>query len=74
MNDVPLLPGLTTADIRYFIALTDAATGIVKGITLCPGFYLGRHFSYVGDTNYKCQRSIPMNFFDAYNGRAVFNP
>jgi len=72
--DVPSCPGLTTEDVRYFVALTDAATGLVTGIVLCPGFYLGTHFSYVSDVNYKCQRSIPMNFFDLYAGQAVFNP
>ncbi len=72
--DVPGSPGLTTEDIRYFIALTDATTGVVKGLVLCPGFHLGAHFSYVSNTSYKCQRSIPMSFFGAYDEQAVFNP
>ena len=34
---VPSCPSLTTLDVRYLIALTDAETGIVQGIILCPG-------------------------------------
>lgn len=72
--EVKSCPGFTTEDIRYFIALTDEATGVIKGVVLCPGFHLGTHSSYVSDTNYKCQRSIPMSFFDRYDGQAAFNP
>lgn len=71
---VPSCPSLTTLDVRYLIALTDAETSIVQGIILCPGEKLGEHFSYVSDTSFKCQRSIPMSFFDAYQGQALYNP
>ena len=71
---VPSCPGLTTLDVRYLIALTDAETSIVQGIILCPGEKLGEHFSYVSDTSFKCQRSIPMSFFDTYQGQALYNP
>lgn len=71
---VPSCPRLTTLDVRYLIALTDAKTSIVQGIILCPGEKLGEHFSYVSDTNFKCQRSIPMSFFDKYQGKALYNP
>lgn len=71
---VPSCPSLTTLDIRYLIALTDAETSIVQGIILCPGEKLGDHFSYVSDTSFKCQRSIPMSFFDTYQGQALYNP
>ena len=71
---VPSCPSLTTLDVRYLIALTDAETGIVQGIILCPGEKLGEHFSYVSDTSFKCQRSIPMSFFDMYQGQALYNP
>lgn len=71
---VPSCPSLTTLDIRYLIALTDAETSIVQGIILGPGEKLGEHFSYVSDTSFKCQRSIPMSFFDTYQGQALYNP
>lgn len=65
--------GLTTEDIRYLIALTDK-DGLIEGVILSAGAYLGDAFSFVSDTNYKCQRSIPMSFFNEQNGKAVFNP
>jgi hypothetical protein len=66
--------GLTTFDVRYLIALTDPKTEIIEGIILSPGEKLGELFSYVSAESYKCQRSIPMTFFDKYSGKAVFNP
>lgn len=65
---------LTTFDVRYLIALTDPETEIIAGVILSPGEKLGEVFSYVSDKNYKCQRSIPMAFFDKYHGKSVFNP
>jgi hypothetical protein len=65
---------ITTHDIRYLIALTNPETKIIEGIILTPGEKLGEVFSFVSDKSYKCQRSIPMEFFDKYYGRAVFNP
>ena len=65
---------LTTFDVRYLIALTDPNTGIIEGIILAPGEKLGEIFTYVSDVSFKCQRSIPMSFFDLYNGQSVFNP
>lgn len=64
---------VTTEDIRYLIALTDA-NGLIEGIILSPGSSLKNDFRFVSDTNYKCQRSIPMSFFNEQNGKAVFNP
>ena len=66
--------GITTEDIRYLIALTEETSGTIKGVVLCPGNRLGDHFSYVADESYKCQRSIPMDFFMEHNGQAVYNP
>ena len=66
--------GFTTHEVRYLIALTDAKTGICRGAIVCPGRHLGEHFVYVADKSYKCQRSIPMAFFDRFDGQAVFNP
>lgn len=66
--------GLTTYDVRYLIALTDPKTEVIEGIILSPGEKLGELFSYVSDENYKCQRTIPMVFFDKYDGKSVFNP
>ena len=64
---------LTTEDVRYLIALTDE-NGIIEGLILSPGSCLGDAFTFVSDTNYKCQRSIPMSFFTDQQGKAVFNP
>lgn len=64
----------TTRTVRYLIALTDASNGEINGIILCPGEELGKHFTYVSEKSFKCQRSIPMSFFNAYRGRVVYNP
>lgn len=71
---VPWTLNSTMSDVRYLIALTHPRTGLVEGLILCPGSKLGDHFSYVSDTSYKCQRSIPMKFFDQFDGQSVFNP
>lgn len=65
---------LTTYDVRYLIALTDSKTNRVHGLILTPGENLGDVFSYVSDQSYKCQRAIPMAFFEKYVGKIVFNP
>ncbi len=67
-------PQATTEDVRYLIALVDKNTGVITGLVLCPGSRLGDHFSYVATGNYKCQRSIPMTFFDKYDGQVLYNP
>ncbi len=66
--------GLTTFDVRYLIALTNPTTEIIEGIILSPGEKLGELFSYVSSESYKCQRAIPMSYFDKYYGKSVFNP
>ncbi len=65
---------LTTFDVRYLIALTNPKTEIIEGIILSPGEKLGELFSYVSAESYKCQRAIPMVFFDNHYGKSVFNP
>ena len=65
---------LTTFDVRYMIALTDPKTDIIEGIILAPGEKLGEIFTYVSDMSYKCQRTIPMEFFNSFKGQCVFNP
>jgi len=65
---------VTTGDIRYLIALTNPQTNIIEGIVLVPGERLGEIFTYVSDTSFKCQRSIPMSFFEGLKGKCVFNP
>ncbi len=67
-------PGFTTQSIRYLIVLTDPKTSACVGAILCPGKRLAEHFVYVADRSFKCQRSIPMAFFDRFEGRSVFNP
>lgn len=64
----------TTRTIRYLIALTDASNGVINGVVLCPGHELGKHFTYVAEKSFKCQRNIPMSFFDEYKGQVVYNP
>ena len=65
---------LTTYDVRYLIALTNPSTNIIEGVILSRGESLGEKFTYVSDTSYKCQRSIPMEFFENFKGQCVFNP
>lgn len=64
----------TTRTIRYLIALTDATNGEIDGLIMCPGEELGKHFTYVAEKSFKCQRSIPMSFFDEFRGQVVYNP
>lgn len=64
----------TTTTIRYLIALTNPLTSIIEGVILCPGEYLGHHFTYVSDKSFKTQRSIPMSFFNRFSGEVVYNP
>jgi hypothetical protein len=65
---------ITTFDVRYLIALTNPKTEIIEGIILTPGERLGDIFSYVSSESYKCQRAIPMSFFESHYGKSVFNP
>lgn len=71
---VPNCLGATTLDVRYLIVLSDPSDGVARGMVLCPGERLGEHFAYVSDKSFKCQRSIPMKFFEKFRGRALFNP
>jgi len=73
-EDVPGCRNFTTRNIRYFIALTNPETNIIEGGVLCAGNKLGLHFTYVADKSYKCQRTIPMEFFERIKGKSVFNP
>lgn len=65
---------ISTEDVRYLIALTNPNTQTVEGVILSSGRDLGTVFTYVSDKSYKCQRSIPMVFFDEYIGHCVSNP
>ncbi len=65
---------ITTFDIRYLIALSDSKTNTIEGIIIAPGEHLGNIFSYVSSSSYKCQRTIPMSFFEKHIGQVVFNP
>lgn len=71
---VPGCKNFTTRDIRYLIALTNPDTHVIEGIVLSPGSELGKHFTYIAEESYKCQRSIPMSFFDRLKGSSSFNP
>lgn len=63
----------TTEDVRYLIALTST-DGTIEGVILAPGEKLGSCFTFVADTSFKCQRAIPMSFFESQSGKSVFNP
>ena len=65
---------ITTEDIRYLIALTNPKTNVVESVILVSGKELCDIFSFVSDTSFKCQRSIPMSFFEEYKKKCVFNP
>lgn len=71
---VPSCSGFTTRSVRYLIALSNALTGVVEGVVLAPGGRLGDHFAFVSDSSFKSQRSIPMAFFDGFDGLSVSNP
>lgn len=64
----------TTRTIRYLIALTNSRDGSIDGIVLCPGEKLGNFFTYVSEESFRCQRSIPMSFFEEFKGAVVYNP
>lgn len=63
---------ISTENMRYLIALMNRESSRVEGFVLAPGKKLGEHFSYVSDKNFKCQRSIPMSFFDELAGVSCF--
>lgn len=63
---------INTQNMRYLIALMNKETNVVEGLVLLPGKRLGEHFTYVADKNYKCQRSIPMSFFEEFKGESLF--
>lgn len=65
---------ITTKDIRYFIALTNPHNGVIEDYVLTAGRELGKYFNYVPTKSYKCQRSIPMDFFAQQKGKAICNP
>ncbi len=73
-TDNVIFSNLTTKDVRYLIALTDPQNRVVESVVLVSGAELGKVFTYVSDTSFKCQRTIPMSFFEKYKGKAVFNP
>lgn len=62
---------ITSQDIRYLIALANKSSGIIEGVVLMPGAKLGDYFTFVSETSYKCQRLIPMDFFDKQSGTCV---
>ena len=69
-----IFSNITTKDVRYLIALTNSKTYIIEGIVLVSGKELGETFSFVSDTSFKCQRSMPMTYFEKYIDKCVFNP
>lgn len=64
----------TTRTIRYLIALTNSMDSAIDGLIMCPREELGKYFTYIAEKSFKCQRSIPMSFFDKFKGQVVYNP
>ena len=69
-----IFSNITTKDIRYLIALTNSRTKKVESVVLVSGKELGETFTFVSATSFKCQRSIPMSFFEKNKGKSVSNP
>lgn len=65
---------ITPKDVRYLIALTNPHSGIIEDYVLTAGRELGKYFNYVPTKSYKCQLSIPMDFFAQNKGRVICNP
>lgn len=65
---------ITTLDIRYLIALTNKDTSEIQGILLVSGQELGTYGTFVPSQSFKCQRRIPMKFFEQFKNQVVFNP
>jgi hypothetical protein len=74
IESVPNCANFHTRNMRYLIVLTNPSTNIVEGAILCSGGRLGKYFTYVSEKSYKCQRTIPMSFFEGLQGQSVFNP
>lgn len=74
IEPIPINPSFSTEDVRYLIALTDPHNHTIEGVILSSGENLGKHFTYVNATSFKCQRSIPMSFFENLDGTCTFNP
>ncbi|MGC3850563.1 hypothetical protein [Limosilactobacillus reuteri] len=62
---------ITTANMRYLIAITDPVTGIIQDIFLGPGSSLNNYFSFVPETSVKYQRGIKMTNFENYQGQVI---
>lgn len=71
IENVPQCANFNTGNIRYLIALTDPTSSLIKALVLCPGNKLGIHFTHVANQSYKCQRSIPMSFFEGIDGKSI---
>ena len=65
---------MSTRDVRYLVALINSKPQTIEGVILSSGEQLGNVFTYVSDKSYKCQRTIPMAFFEQFSGDCVFNP
>lgn len=72
-NEV-IYSNITTRDVRYLIALTNPRTHIIEGVILTSGKELCENFTFISDTSFKCQRSIPMSFFEQKKGKCLSNP
>lgn len=62
---------ITTANMRYLIALTDPSTGIIQDIFLGPGSSLKQYFAFVPETSVKYQRIIDMTNFENHQGEVT---
>ncbi|PKE65713.1 nuclease [Macrococcoides caseolyticum] len=73
-NPVNIVDNISTLDVRYLIALTNENTSLIEGILLTSGSELGKYGTYIAEKSFKCQKTIPMSFFDGFKGKVVYNP
>ncbi len=63
---------VSTEDVRYFIALVDRKTKKITSLVIMPGKEFSKHFSDVPETSFKCQKGIPIDFFNKYSGKSIY--
>lgn len=57
---------LLSRDVRFVFLRVDSQTQTISSILVLTPDYI--------ESRFKCQRSIPMSFFDKYQGKALYNP
>lgn len=70
-EEVTEYDSVTTAMIRYIIALTNPDTHVIEGVIYSSGAEMVHEFTFVSGMSYKSQRSIPMSIFDKMHGKVI---